>query len=137
MKKRILLFCSFFLCCASFALAQQNRAYTGGSGDGYAMAEIRVHSQPTGLEKSFSQAVQLYPNPLKKGEALFLQVEAGAKIHRIFLRDSSGKLLYEKDIPPHNESLQLSLPTARLPAGIYLLQLSGPDVRISKKIMLL
>lgn len=137
MKKRILLFFSFFLCCACLAHAQQNLAYTGDSGDGYAMAEISLHALPTGLDKKIQQAFQLYPNPLKTGEELFLQLEPATGFTRLLLRNASGRLLYEKEIALNEQALPLNIPTAKLPAGIYLLQLSGLNGSSTRKIILL
>ena len=137
MHKRTFLFVSLFLCSAGLAFAQQNRAYTGGSGDGYSMAEIQVHANPTGLQEVLEQAIQLYPNPLQQGEVLVLQVDPSAHIRQIVLRNAAGRLLFEYNPPQHQQSTPLTIPTDRLPAGMYILHLSGEHAGISKKIVLL
>lgn len=137
MDKPIVFFFSLFLCSASLALGQQNRAYTGGNGDGYAMAEIRVYETPTGLKEVFTQAIRVYPNPLAKGESLLLQIEPPARVQRLSFRDLSGKLLFERVLPQQEQPFTLSLPTEKLPAGVYLLQFSSPKGSITRKIILL
>ncbi len=138
MNYRFILPCILiFLCSSRLATAQQNRAYNGGSGDGYSMAEIQVHTSPTGLEDALEQAVKLYPNPLQEGKALWLEAAASSQIRQITLLDLSGKLLFENQAPKQEQTLKLKLPTEKLPAGIYLLRLSSPKASISKKIVLL
>lgn len=137
MHKQILLTLSLFLCSVGLAFAQQNRAYTGGSGDGYSMAEIQVHANPTGLQEALEQAIQLYPNPLQQGEMLVLQMDPSAHIRQIVLRNAAGKLLFEYHPPQHQQSTPLTLPTDRLPAGMYILHLSSERAGVSKKIVLL
>lgn len=70
--------------------------YRGGSGDGYAMAEIRVHSIPTGVNKALEEAVRLYPNPLKQGDQLVFQAPSSLQIEKIRLIDAQGNLLFEQ-----------------------------------------
>lgn len=110
--------------------------YRGGSGDGYAMAELLVHSQPTAVDKALDQATRLYPNPLKKGEQLILQAAKTTQIDRISLMDSQGNLLFEKK-EMMAEKGPLRIPTSNLPAGIYFLQLESRQSTITKKLILL
>lgn len=137
MSNRLVPFCIFFLCSAGLAVAQQNRAYTGGSGDGYSMAEIQIHSNPTGLEDALEQAIQLYPNPLQEGKALWLEAAPSAHVRQVELRDASGRLLFMHHSLQYAQPLKLNLPTDGLPAGIYLLRLSSPKASIFRKIVLL
>lgn len=134
---RNLFLCSLLVCCATVALAQQNLAYTGGSGDGYGMAELQVHPNPTGLVEALEKAIQLYPNPLRQGETLQLQLKPSAHIRQLTLRDASGKLLFEYRSIQHQHSGPLPLPTEGLPAGIYILQLWSAQASVSRKIVLL
>lgn len=131
------LLCSFFLFFATLALAQQNRAYTGGSGDGYGMAELQVHSTPTGLAETMEKAIRLYPNPLLQGEVMLLKLEPSAQIKQLTLRNSSGTLLFTIRPPVDQQSKAVTLPTDHLPAGIYIFQLSSTKASISRKIVVL
>lgn len=134
---RNLFLCSLFMCCATLAQAQQNRAYTGGSGDGYAMAELQVHPNPTGLAEALEKAIQLYPNPLRQGEALLLKLDPSARIQQLTLRNSSGTLLFILRPLEGQQSKAVTLPTDQLPAGIYILQLSNTKASIFRKIVVL
>lgn len=141
MKKKIGITFLGVLLSLNLALAQEADAdapYRGGSGDGYAMAELLVHSQPTAVNKVLEQATRLYPNPLKKGEQLILQTANTVKIDYIRLIDSQGNLLFEKgqkDIAA--DEAPLRIPTHRWPAGIYFLQLESRQSTITKKLILL
>lgn len=140
MKKLSITFLGVLLS-LNLALAQEadtDAPYRGGSGDGYAMAELLVHSQPTAVDKVLEQATRLYPNPLKKGDQLLLQTANAVEIDRIRLIDSQGNLLFEKrqkDIAAGEAPLRI--PTPNWPAGIYFLQLGSRQSTITKKLILL
>lgn len=125
----------------NLALAQEadtEAPYRGGSGDGYAMAELLVHSQPTAVDKALEQATRLYPNPLKIGEQLLLQTPNTVQIDRIRLIDSQGNLLFEKGQKEASpDEAPLRIPTHLWPAGIYFLQLESRQSTITKKLILL
>lgn len=112
--------------------------YQGGSGDGYAMAELLVNSQPTALDKALEQATRLYPNPLKKGDQLMLQIPTTVQIDRIRLIDSQGNLLMEKGLKElATAKAILYIPILNWPAGIYFLELESRQTTITKKLILL
>ena len=138
MKAKILYPLLVLLSLASLSYGQANAPYQGGPGDGYAMAEILVNTKPTAVEDELENAVQVYPNPLKKGEELLIQGSKGETIERICLRDNKGSLLYERSLLQSNVAHKpVRINTQGWPAGVYYLQLESKKSSLTKKIVLL
>ena len=127
-----------FLLVSSLSYGQSNAPYQGGLGDGYAMAEILVNTTPTAIEDELGRFIQVYPNPLKKGEELVVQSSREKRIKRIRLRDNKGALLLERLLVEDNLVQDpIRINTHRWPAGVYYLQLESEKTSFTKKIVLL
>lgn len=138
MKAKILYPLLVFLIIASQSYGQSGAPYQGGIGDGYAMAEILVNTLPTAVEDELENFVQIYPNPLKKGEELLVDSSREKKIERIRLLDNKGSLLFEKSLLQYNlDNKPFRINTQNWPAGLYYLQLESEKSSLTKKIVLL
>ncbi|WP_017730455.1 T9SS type A sorting domain-containing protein [Nafulsella turpanensis] len=138
MKAKLLYPLLLFLSIASLGYGQSNAPFLGGPGDGYSMSEILVNTTPTAIEDELERFIQVYPNPLKKGEELLIQSSGGEKLERIRLLDNKGSLLFERDLLHHDlRQSPFRIYTHGWPAGIYLLQFESEKSNFTKKIILL
>lgn len=82
--------------------------------------------EPNGLsENNLDFKVQVFPNPLRRANPLFIEVLENKEIQVLRLFDLSGKLVLNQAIK-NKDSFQFSLP-ANLPTGTYFLQLESED----------
>lgn len=82
---------------------------------------------------SIETYIQVYPNPAH--DLLHIQNNSGRMIRSVQLCDAQGSVIYnEKQIAGHDEELTLN--TASLSAGIYLLQIITDEGTAQKKIVI-
>ncbi|MBC6697011.1 CARDB domain-containing protein [Hymenobacter puniceus] len=72
-----------------------------------------------------SGALQVYPNPVAKGDGLTIRVDAAGKAANLLLVDMMGRLVMQQRVLPTQVVAQFD--TRNLPAGTYTLQLLLPD----------
>jgi hypothetical protein len=84
----------------------------------------------------FSEAnINVYPIP--SDEQLYVQAtQIGNQEHQIQLCDLQGKIVYSTVIQALDHQLQLSIPTAHLPQGLYYVRLLNNNAPIIKKIII-
>lgn len=81
-------------------------------------------------------AIALYPNPSQAGST-FLQLEnIEHGTYTLQIIDLSGKVLSNEGILVDHQINTFSLATSNLPAGVYVLQISGKGIAYSRKLML-
>jgi hypothetical protein len=114
------LFLRILLPAGSLAYGQ----YTGGAGDGYDSAQLDHITLSIGGESGLTH-VQIRPNPVRKGEPVFVySTDQGQREISILISDLSGKQLYSTRFRSH-----VALPLEGLSAGIYLIRVfSGQHV---------
>lgn len=105
----------------------QNEAYKGGSGDGFAEAElIRFHTNI--LENTaINPAVEIYPNPVLQGAQVYLKYANTAEFYLIDTQGRRFKL--GENIPAFN--------TKTFSKGAYILQMKQAGLLRAYKILIL
>lgn len=101
------------LCLAYTSYGQ--RAYRGGYGDGYAMAE----SAPTTLSIVSPEGrgyLTVSPNPVAPGQPLQVQYSEGCRFSHISLQDASGRVIFQ-----YTGAVQQLSMMAPLQPGVYIL----------------
>jgi hypothetical protein len=68
------------------------------------------------------QPVQVYPNPAKG--TLYYSIET-AGLYQVVLADNRGRILRSETVQAGNGGLQSSIERKQLPAGVYMLRISG------------
>jgi hypothetical protein len=122
-----------FLALPSVLSAQS--AYRGGSGDGYAMAELKDVTLSILEETEQQSQFNIYPNPAPAGEQIWIQLLADKQAtSKLEILDMTGKLLESRMITSTVSSEALEL---HLQAGSYLIRLSnGDNISVRKLIIL-
>ena len=87
----------------------------------------------TGLDPdNINSLIQVYPNPVDRGQLLNIRFESTSDPVSLYLFDATGRIVSKPDLGNSN-SLQIMIPTD-LASGIYLLRLSSPQKQAQRKI---
>jgi hypothetical protein len=133
-----LFFISFTLLalCAKQASAQAN--YNGGQAGGYASVSVSLGTSVT-IGDSFTTPlfeVSVFPNPLKKGQALkyrIRNVEYGSKV-TVMVSDILGNRLLVKVLEVSFDDSELGIPHDKMTKGIYLITFQNAKSKITRRI---
>ncbi|MEY4927964.1 MAG: hypothetical protein RI894_2400 [Bacteroidota bacterium] len=72
-------------------------------------------------ENNAFRQIQLYPNPSTGDGVINIQLRQAAEIH-LTIHDATGKIVWQTNPTTLNDNYTLSLPTASLPAGVYIIK---------------
>ncbi len=95
-------------------------------------------SQVTGLDEVNPIApplIQVYPNPARSGQELYLEQDGPATEQIWTLYDINGKPILNKNLNTFNGHQRLSMQMPKLPPGIYFFKVQSPQGIITKKIL--
>ena len=114
-------------------LGYAQSAYHGGKGDGYAFAEVIITD--AGINKPLlNQSFNVYPNPVKKSQAIYLQTSMVLKnTLQYCLRNTLGEVMFEGEL----EKLQITtrLPFLCIKEGVYFLSINTKEQRQTFKLI--
>ncbi|MDX2002860.1 MAG: T9SS type A sorting domain-containing protein [Chitinophagales bacterium] len=92
--------------------AKAQAPYTGGNGDGYAMAALTLRN--VGIEPTIIDVLHVYPNPVQLGNHVNIQAAVGTHLS---IADITGRILWEGELVL--QPFAFSFPSA----GLYFLRL--------------
>jgi ligand-binding sensor domain-containing protein len=89
-----------------------------------------------GPNNDFEESISLFPNPVRKGEAIHIEGES-FHFNRIELLDTSGRILLRKKLSTPATISRLELPADFLSKGILFLRIrKGREARVMKVLVL-
>lgn len=83
---------------------------------------------------TWSEAFQVYPNPVANGLQLAVRLRASSKPGRLTLMDMTGRPVAQQTLQP--TQTEASFDTNELPAGIYLLRLALPGQEATRRVII-
>lgn len=80
-------------------------------------------------------AIALAPNPAGTQAGLMVDAKESVKDARLTLTDLTGRIVYSTGLVLHSGVNSLSINTGNLPSGLYLVNLSGSNWKVTEKLL--
>jgi hypothetical protein len=87
----------------------------------------------TGIEQSFADNFEIYPNPVNAGGKLFVRIPHSVNLADMSLYDSKGSRL---NVTASIGEDQVTLDVSALPEGLYVLKLLAANTSVAKKVVI-
>lgn len=110
-----------------------------GSSDFWSEPSHSAQKAATGIEKNVqSSIISVYPNPVKKGNSLFLQIDISDNAPvQLNIHDLSGKMVCSKDYGIMNGRTELSCDLMSLSPGFYTVSVQIGNTYAVQKILVI